>query len=59
MGRKWLYSISSKKGIIVIEVKSGSIQLIEGQWEQLNIKNGNKIKIKDPRYRQREANIHF
>lgn len=48
-----------KKGIIVIEVKSGSIQLIEGQWEQLNIKNGNKIKIKDPMIQAERSKYTF
>ena len=48
-----------KKGIVVIEVKSGSIKLVEGQWEQQNIKNGYKIKIKDPMIQAERSKYTF
>lgn len=45
--------IHPQKGIVVIEVKSGEIELKDQKWYQIRLDNGNKIEMQDP---MRQAN---
>lgn len=39
---------NSKRGIIVIEVKSGGIKIENGKWKQINTLTGEEYNMKDP-----------